>query len=136
MWDVGLRWRRGSLPGVVRLENGLGDLYATTAGSVDPAALLPLASQSLEFGRGDWIRTSDPLNHIQVRYQAALRPDLPDYSTLVGSLPRGGVAPRRVCRGLRPGSGGVSSSGSAPWNSVSRSCEAFAGVFIGGAAAS
>ena len=28
-----------------------------------------------EFGRGDWIRTSDLLNPIQVRYQAALRPD-------------------------------------------------------------
>ena len=26
------------------------------------------------FGRGDWIRTSDLLNPIQVRYQAALRP--------------------------------------------------------------
>src|SRR5262245_59873295 len=28
-----------------------------------------------EDGRGDWIRTSDPLNPIQVRYRAALRPD-------------------------------------------------------------
>ena len=28
------------------------------------------------FGRGDWIRTSDPLRPRQVRYQAALRPDL------------------------------------------------------------
>ena len=27
-------------------------------------------------GRGDWIRTSDPLNPIQVRYQTALRPDI------------------------------------------------------------
>jgi hypothetical protein len=27
------------------------------------------------FGRGDWIRTSDLLNPIQVRYQTALRPD-------------------------------------------------------------
>ncbi len=27
------------------------------------------------YGRGDWIRTSDLLNPIQVRYQAALRPD-------------------------------------------------------------
>src|SRR6188508_3004431 len=27
-------------------------------------------------GRGDWIRTSDPLRPRQVRYQAALRPDL------------------------------------------------------------
>ena len=27
------------------------------------------------FGRGDWIRTSDPLRPRQVRYQAALRPD-------------------------------------------------------------
>ena len=28
-----------------------------------------------DVGRGDWIRTSDLLNPIQVRYQAALRPD-------------------------------------------------------------
>ena len=28
-------------------------------------------------GRGDWIRTSDPLHPMQVRYQAALHPDLP-----------------------------------------------------------
>ena len=27
-------------------------------------------------GRGDWIRTSDPLRPRQVRYQAALRPDV------------------------------------------------------------
>ncbi len=30
---------------------------------------------SEESGRGDWIRTSDPLRPRQVRYQAALRPD-------------------------------------------------------------
>src|ERR1700737_2821426 len=34
--------------------------------------VLPLNSKS---GRGDWIRTSDPLRPRQVRYQAALRPD-------------------------------------------------------------
>ena len=28
-------------------------------------------------GRGDWTRTSDPLTPSQVRYRAALRPDLP-----------------------------------------------------------
>src|SRR5215475_5634126 len=28
-----------------------------------------------ESGRGDWIRTSDPLRPRQVRYQAALHPD-------------------------------------------------------------
>jgi hypothetical protein len=32
-----------------------------------------------ESGRGDWIRTSDPLRPRQVRYQAALRPDSNDY---------------------------------------------------------
>ena len=31
-----------------------------------------------ESGRGDWIRTSDPLRPRQVRYQAALRPDSDD----------------------------------------------------------
>ena len=30
---------------------------------------------TLKIGRGDWIRTSDPLRPRQVRYQAALRPD-------------------------------------------------------------
>ena len=29
----------------------------------------------VDIGRGDWIRTSDPLRPRQVRYQAALRPD-------------------------------------------------------------
>ena len=33
---------------------------------------------SEESGRGDWIRTSDPLRPRQVRYQAALRPDCSD----------------------------------------------------------
>ena len=35
----------------------------------------PLLPQALKSGRGDWIRTSDPLRPRQVRYQAALRPD-------------------------------------------------------------
>ena len=39
--------------------------------------MLPLTSNSdSESGRGDWIRTSDPLRPRQVRYQAALRPDI------------------------------------------------------------
>ena len=42
-----------------------------------------------EVGRDDWIRTSDPLNPIQVRYQTALRPD----SAWVRELP----APARAC---------------------------------------
>ena len=29
----------------------------------------------MKFGRGDWIRTSDPLLPKQMRYQAALRPE-------------------------------------------------------------
>src|SRR4051812_27623149 len=37
--------------------------------------VLPLNSKS---GRGDWIRTSDPLLPKQMRYQAALRPDSQD----------------------------------------------------------
>jgi hypothetical protein len=49
-------------------------------------------SMPWEGGRGDWIRTSDLLNPIQVRYQAALRPDgsvlgrNPQY-TMAASLP-------------------------------------------------
>ena len=38
--------------------------------------MLPRNSES---GRGDWIRTSDPLRPRQVRYQAALRPDSSHY---------------------------------------------------------
>ena len=34
------------------------------------------AMRKSKIGRGDWIRTSDPLRPRQVRYQAALRPDL------------------------------------------------------------
>ena len=33
-------------------------------------------------GRGDWIRTSDPLNPIQVRYRTAPRPDRPETLSL------------------------------------------------------
>ena len=32
-------------------------------------------NRAIFIGRGDWIRTSDPLRPRQVRYQAALRPD-------------------------------------------------------------
>ena len=35
----------------------------------------PVSPRNSESGRGDWIRTSDPLRPRQVRYQAALRPD-------------------------------------------------------------
>ena|GEM_PF-685224 len=34
-----------------------------------------LVSTRLDIGRGEMIRTSDPLHPMQVRYQAALRPD-------------------------------------------------------------
>ena len=44
-------------------------------------------------GRGDWIRTSDPLRPRQVRYQAALRPDWLNPSSL-GQFPRA-RSPRR-----------------------------------------
>jgi hypothetical protein len=36
------------------------------------------ANSNSKSGRGDWIRTSDPLRPRQVRYQAALRPDSED----------------------------------------------------------
>ena len=35
-----------------------------------------LAETGVKSGRGDWIRTSDPLLPKQMRYQAALRPDI------------------------------------------------------------
>jgi hypothetical protein len=42
-----------------------------------------------ESGRGDWIRTSDPLRPRQVRYQAALRPDskIPNFTTVPAAPP-------------------------------------------------
>src|SRR5688572_19975863 len=39
-------------------------------------AVTPVLPRNSKSGRGDWIRTSDPLRPRQVRYQAALRPDL------------------------------------------------------------
>src|SRR5438105_1189964 len=53
-----------------------------------------------EFGRGDWIRTSDPLRPRQVRYQAALRPDLP--IILRTAAPTGERPARSVRAVLKP----------------------------------
>ena len=39
-----------------------------------------------KFGRGERIRTSDPLRPRQVRYQAALRPDYSDYNNACAAL--------------------------------------------------
>ena len=52
----------------VELGGRLGD---ARHGAVCGTPLEPVKS-----GRGDWIRTSDPLRPRQVRYQAALRPDI------------------------------------------------------------
>ena len=46
-----------------------------TEGRVAIAFVTPVLPQMMKSGRGDWIRTSDPLRPRQVRYQAALRPD-------------------------------------------------------------
>jgi hypothetical protein len=54
-----------------------GSIATLVLPDVDP----PRSATGLELillskvGRDDWIRTSDPLNPIQVRYQTALRPD-------------------------------------------------------------
>jgi hypothetical protein len=42
---------------------------------VGSSPVTPVSPRNSESGRGDWIRTSDPLRPRQVRYQAALRPD-------------------------------------------------------------
>ena len=42
-----------------------------------PAGLSHLFSLCTQIGRGERIRTSDPLVPNQVRYQTALRPELP-----------------------------------------------------------
>ena len=58
-------------------------------------AKMPIAG--FEIGRGDWIRTSDPLRPRQVRYQAALRPDkrnVPGFNILTDFFP--------ACPGHRP----------------------------------
>ena len=34
-----------------------------------------IVTEGVRNGRGDWIRTSDPLHPMQVRYQTALHPD-------------------------------------------------------------
>ena len=47
----------------------------------------------MKSGRGDWIRTSDPLRPRQVRYQAALRPDSEDPRFYCGFLQ---LAPSRA----------------------------------------
>ena len=63
------------------------------------AGIVPRKLQR-EIGRGDWIRTSDPLRPRQVRYQAALRPDLTEISILL-CLPRRNDdcrAGRQACR--------------------------------------
>ncbi len=39
-----------------------------------------LNNQTLVYGRGGGIRTRDPLHPMQVRYQAALRPEEKEYS--------------------------------------------------------
>ena len=54
-------------------------------------------------GRGDWIRTSDLLNPIQVRYQTALRPDASQSSKAKG---RDRCRPRPSCRRRPPFRGG------------------------------
>ena len=56
-----------------RQERGSADEARMMRGVV-PGMVLRCYRHS-ESGRGDWIRTSDPLRPRQVRYQAALRPD-------------------------------------------------------------
>src|SRR5437773_731742 len=52
-------------------------LSANCQPTLDPRSPDSQASENAKnFGRGDWIRTSDPLRPRQVRYQAALRPDM------------------------------------------------------------
>ena len=75
--------------------------FAPSGGRTAARCLKPVGPPTNErrakVGRGDWIRTSDPLRPRQVRYQAALRPD-PKTSILshpVGLTGRGWVGQRR-----------------------------------------
>ena len=55
----------------------LPDAGALRIGDAEAAYVCPCHVRRFRFyrfGRGDWIRTSDLLNPIQVRYQTALRP--------------------------------------------------------------
>ena len=68
------------------------------------AGVTPVEPRKVKSGRGDWIRTSDPLRPRQVRYQAALRPDSED--------------PRFYCGFLRF----ASSRASLSWRKLSQNC--------------
>src|SRR5436309_15189143 len=76
-----------------------------TSATQDVTPVLPRNSKS---GRGDWIRTSDPLRPRQVRYQAALRPDrrevfiIPHRRT-TSFRARGPLTRGRARHQLRPG---------------------------------
>ena len=64
--------------------------------AIEPrAARYPGVTPEEEFGRGDWIRTSDPLRPRQVRYQAALRPDRRGTSIIARFRPKGWQPNRR-----------------------------------------
>src|SRR6478672_8606248 len=61
---------------VVRVEPLRRSLRSETVTHVSGMKCYPcLRNGPRKVGRGDWIRTSDPLRPRQVRYQAALRPD-------------------------------------------------------------
>ncbi len=84
--------------------------------ATEPRAVrYPGVTPEEELGRGDWIRTSDPLRPRQVRYQAALRPDrcasiLPHPARIE---PHAGQGPLRSAEALRdryPGAAGAERS--------------------------
>ena len=60
-----------------------------------PVSVQEMSANSEINGRGDWIRTSDPLLPKQMRYQAALLPALR------------GIAECRIGRALSPNNGSV-----------------------------
>ena len=49
--------------------------YTRPAGPKPRRRHTQVLPKTLKSGRDDWIRTSDPLNPIQMRYQAALHPE-------------------------------------------------------------
>src|SRR5437773_512818 len=81
-------------------------------------------------GRGEWIRTTDPLLPKQMRYQAALRPVEGLRAWIVADLPReaqGSVAAGRVRATRRgPGSAAASNAGMAPRGASGGAAEAAA----------
>ena len=82
-------------------------------GSLDPVAMAApghgtigkAGDISLRIGRGDWIRTNDPLLPKQALYQAELRPDAPITKDFLAFLQQPRMCEMGTNRKFRPETG-------------------------------